>query len=271
MKGEERTAVQVYCDVLPEQLGALERIAGAADANGALSVYAWRLLCETALRMARTARTVGFETLAGLLEDLDALAHAYSMAPAQAGEQARAKVRDLIAHIHAYGLSARPEQSRLWRACAGAADEAGASLAGAAILFVDEDPLARRIAQARLQASGAHAIMLAGDGRDALAQADPAQPYAIVADWRTAPMGGLELLMEVRKGRTHMRADTPFVLLKRAHEREALRAGIRAGADYFLIKPFTEAALIRAIACAAQRRPAPPSWMAQDRPLSAGV
>ncbi|HVY02128.1 MAG TPA: hypothetical protein VG983_00610, partial [Caulobacterales bacterium] len=53
----------------------------------------------------------------------------------------------------------------------------------------------------------------------------------------------------------HMRTDTPFVLVKRAHEREALRAGIRAGADYFLIKPFTEAALVRAIESAAHKRP----------------
>ena len=261
MAGEVRTPVQVYCDVLPEQLGALERIASTADANGALSVYAWPLLCETALRM---ARTVGFDNLAALLEELDSRAHAYSMAPAQADEGARHRVSELIAHIRVHGGNIRPEHSSLWRSpdAESVAPSAHSQLKNAMILFVDEDPIARQIAETRLKATGARDVILANDGRDGLAQSDPEQPFAIIADWRTGPMGGLELLMEVRKGRTHVRADTPFVLVKRAHERKALRAGIRAGADYFLIKPFTEAALIHAIEAAAQRHAHAPMMIA---------
>jgi two-component system response regulator MprA len=103
------------------------------------------------------------------------------------------------------------------------------------ILVVDDDTAVRESLRRALQLDG-HEVELAVDGADALTRLGPAteQPDAVVLDVLMPQVDGLEVCRRVRAG-----GNTVPVLMLTARDEVSDRvAGLDAGADDYLVKPF---------------------------------
>src|SRR3954451_9138142 len=102
-----------------------------------------------------------------------------------------------------------------------------------ALLLVDDDPPIRRMLERTFAAEG-YEIVAAGDGGTALAAVERSLPDAIVLDVSMPGLDGLAVTRRLRaKG-----LRVPILLLTArdaVHERVA---GLDAGADDYLVKPF---------------------------------
>lgn len=105
------------------------------------------------------------------------------------------------------------------------------------ILIADDDPIPRRLLQATL-ARWDYEVVVARDGSEAwgLLQSDDAPKLAIL-DWLMPGMDGVDVCRRVRErdGDAHY---VYLLLLTSKDRKEDLIAGMNAGADDYLIKPF---------------------------------
>jgi two-component system, OmpR family, response regulator MprA len=101
------------------------------------------------------------------------------------------------------------------------------------ILVVDDEPAVREAVERALRLDG-HDVLLACDGGEALVTMDERPPDAIVLDVLMPRVDGLELCRRMR-----LRGDRTPVLMLTARDAIADRvAGLDAGADDYLVKPF---------------------------------
>jgi two-component system, OmpR family, response regulator MprA len=101
------------------------------------------------------------------------------------------------------------------------------------ILVVDDEPAVREAVERALRLEG-HDVLLAADGQEALGALDTRPPDAIVLDVLMPRVDGLELCRRMRR-----RGDRTPVLMLTARDAVSDRvAGLDAGADDYLIKPF---------------------------------
>jgi len=109
------------------------------------------------------------------------------------------------------------------------------------ILIAEDDPVSRRALEATLAKWGHH-VIVTGDGAGAwrALQGDDAPPLAIL-DWMMPEMDGVEVCRRVREAAG--RQPTYIILLTAKGTREELVAGLTAGADDYVIKPFDAAEL----------------------------
>ena len=106
-------------------------------------------------------------------------------------------------------------------------------MAGAAILVVDDDAPIRRMLARTLSAEG-YEVSCVADGGAALAAIELSAPDAVVLD---ISMPGLDGLNVCRRLRTKRMA-IPILLLTARDALEERVAGLDAGADDYLVKPF---------------------------------
>lgn len=110
------------------------------------------------------------------------------------------------------------------------------------ILLAEDDAETGQYLQRGLTAEG-HVVDLLRSGRDALTQA-MAQPYDLLILDRMMPeLDGLSLLKSLRAARLTM----PAILLTAMGSIEDRVAGLRAGADDYMVKPFAFAELLARI------------------------
>lgn len=118
------------------------------------------------------------------------------------------------------------------------------------ILVVEDEARLARLVRRGLTEEG-HAVDLAGSGEDALDSISLANYDAIVLDVMLPGIDGFEVCRQLRRQRVH----TPVLLLTARDAVDDRVAGLDAGADDYLVKPFALAELsarLRALA----RRPA---------------
>lgn len=110
------------------------------------------------------------------------------------------------------------------------------------ILIAEDDMVSRRVLQATLVKWG-HDVIVASDGDEALTvlQGADAPPLAIL-DWMMPGLDGVEVC---RRARQSSPATTPpyIILLTARTEKEDVVAGLEAGADDYLTKPFVRVEL----------------------------
>lgn len=102
----------------------------------------------------------------------------------------------------------------------------------ATVLIVDDDPAILEVLQAYLLADG-HRVETESDGLAALpllARADVA-----VIDWMLPGMSGVELTASARRDHPQL----PILLLTARGEEEDRLRGLNAGADDYVVKPFS--------------------------------
>jgi diguanylate cyclase (GGDEF)-like protein len=104
------------------------------------------------------------------------------------------------------------------------------------ILIAEDDPVTRKLLQAHLVKWG-HEVVVCSDGAQAwqvLSGEDP--PKLVVLDWMMPEMDGVTLCGEIRKLEKH--PYTYVILLTSKSLKEDVVAGLEAGADDYMIKPF---------------------------------
>ncbi|MDB5363424.1 MAG: hypothetical protein JWO51_4721 [Rhodospirillales bacterium] len=109
------------------------------------------------------------------------------------------------------------------------------------ILVIDDDAVVRNIVQRDLEMAG-YRVVVAGDGREGLAQFWLVAPDLLIIDLIMPEMDGIETIMELRK----RRITTRILAISgggRLGNRDILRVARLLGADDTLAKPFHHADL----------------------------
>jgi two-component system chemotaxis response regulator CheY len=109
------------------------------------------------------------------------------------------------------------------------------------ILVVDDFSTMRRIVRNILRELGYHNVVEAADGASALSILSTGTVDLLVTDWNMPGMPGLELLKRVRESPVH--GSLPVLMLTAEAKREQIVEAARAGANGYIIKPFTTATL----------------------------
>ncbi|MGZ3375995.1 MAG: response regulator [Phenylobacterium sp.] len=109
------------------------------------------------------------------------------------------------------------------------------------VLVIDDYKTMVRIVRSLLQQLGFTNIDDACDGPAALEMIRAHDYGLILSDWNMSPMTGLDLLTAVRAEAAS--AKVPFVMVTAEAKTENVVAARKAGANNYIIKPFTLAVL----------------------------
>lgn len=109
------------------------------------------------------------------------------------------------------------------------------------VLIVDDFSTMRRIVVNLLRESGYSRTLEAEDGRQALDLIESGTIHMVISDWNMPVMNGLELLKAVRRSPEHRHL--PFLLITAEARKENIVEAAQAGADGYIVKPFTAATL----------------------------
>jgi CheY-like chemotaxis protein len=121
------------------------------------------------------------------------------------------------------------------------------------VLVVDDEPTIRTLIRAVLEPTE-YSVVEAVDGVSALEVAGKLRPDLILLDVALPRLSGLEVCRRL-KGDSAM-ASTPVILLTGFVQQAEREAGKQAGAEGFIAKPFSPAALLKRIDEAVRRQPA---------------
>ncbi|HEY2772114.1 MAG TPA: response regulator transcription factor [Solirubrobacteraceae bacterium] len=125
------------------------------------------------------------------------------------------------------------------------------------VLVVDDDPPLRRMLERTLAAEG-FAVTLAGDGPAALIATERHAPDVIVLDVAMPGLDGIAVCRRLRgKG-----LPTPILMLTARDGVSDRVAGLEAGADDYLVKPFAIQELIARIRALTRRHGEPKGLLA---------
>ncbi|WP_300544562.1 phosphate regulon transcriptional regulator PhoB [Maricaulis sp.] len=117
------------------------------------------------------------------------------------------------------------------------------------LVVEDEDALATLL-QYNLEKEG-YAVSVAGDGEDALIQAEETTPDLVLVDWMLPKVSGIEVCRRLR-GRQET-ANVPIIMLTaRGEETDRVR-GLDTGADDYVVKPFSMTELFARIRAVLRR------------------
>jgi len=109
------------------------------------------------------------------------------------------------------------------------------------ILVVDDFSTMRRIIRNLLKELGFNQLDEAEDGQVALTKLITGEYDFVVSDWNMPNMDGLQLLQAIRS--TPALAHLPFLMVTAEAKKENIIMAAQAGADGYVVKPFTAATL----------------------------
>lgn len=119
------------------------------------------------------------------------------------------------------------------------------------ILVVEDDADTARVLRAYLERDG-FAVAVASDGVSGLEAAFEAPPDLVVLDWMLPGLDGLSFLRSLRRGET-----VPVIMLTARTEEGDRVAGLEAGADDYVAKPFSPRELIARVRAVLRRTSTP--------------
>ncbi|RUR56218.1 chemotaxis response regulator CheY [Vreelandella populi] len=108
-------------------------------------------------------------------------------------------------------------------------------------LVIDDFPTMRRIVRSLLKELGFTNVDEAEDGQDALNKLRAGNFEFVVSDWNMPNLDGLEMLKEIRQDDAlkHL----PVLMVTAEAKKENIIAAAQAGANGYVVKPFTAATL----------------------------
>lgn len=109
------------------------------------------------------------------------------------------------------------------------------------ILVVDDFPTMRRIIRNLLKELGFTNVEEAEDGAAGLEKARDGSFQFVVSDWNMPNMDGLTMLQSIRA--TPGIEKTPVLMVTAEAKKENIIAAAQAGANGYVVKPFTAATL----------------------------
>ena len=105
------------------------------------------------------------------------------------------------------------------------------------ILIVDDFASMRRIIKGSLHKIGYTNVIEAEDGDKALKKLQEEKIGLIMCDWNMPNMTGIEVLKRMRSD--EKLKNTPFIMVTAEGQKENVLEAIHAGANHYIIKPFT--------------------------------
>ncbi|MFN9210944.1 MAG: phosphate regulon transcriptional regulator PhoB [Betaproteobacteria bacterium] len=122
---------------------------------------------------------------------------------------------------------------------------------GGAILVVEDEPAIQELVAFACGNAG-FAVRRAGDARSARAEVQRELPDLVVLDWMLPDRSGIDLLRELR-GAERTRALPVIMLTARGAEADRV-TGLDAGADDYVVKPFSPRELVSRVRAVFRRR-----------------
>jgi DNA-binding response OmpR family regulator len=119
------------------------------------------------------------------------------------------------------------------------------------ILLVDDDDTLRLLVKSRLEKDNCF-VIAAGDGEDALAKFNKQKPDIVISDVFMPKMDGFELCRQIRK----IDSTIPIVMLTSMNDVKDRINGLDAGADDYIVKPFSPKELEARVRSLLRRREA---------------
>ncbi len=109
------------------------------------------------------------------------------------------------------------------------------------ILVVDDFPSMRRIVRTLLKELGFSNVDEAEDGQEGLSKLRGGSYEFVVSDWNMPNLDGLDMLKEIRADNSlkHL----PVLMVTAEAKKENIIAAAQAGANGYVVKPFTAATL----------------------------
>jgi DNA-binding response OmpR family regulator len=130
------------------------------------------------------------------------------------------------------------------------------------ILVVEDEPQISNFLRVGLGYEG-FSVAVAEDGHEALAELKRFKPQLVILDLMLPGIGGMELAERMRED-----PDLMIIILTARDEVEDRIAGLRAGADDYLVKPFDFEELVARIHAVTRRRLGPGSAILQAGPVT---
>ena len=121
----------------------------------------------------------------------------------------------------------------------------------ATILVVEDEPAIQELISAALQHAG-HRVMRAYSAEEAVPLVNGTLPDVVLLDWMLPGTSGIEFARRLR-GDERTR-DLPVIMLTARGEEQDKVAGLEAGADDYLTKPFSPRELVARIKAVLRRR-----------------
>ncbi len=118
------------------------------------------------------------------------------------------------------------------------------------ILVVDDESAIREMIRFALGRSGME-VRCASDGLEALNKISDKTPDILLLDWMMPGMNGLELTRRLR--RNSQTAEIPIIMLTAKVSEDDKVAGLNAGTDDYIIKPFSPRELVARIQAVLRR------------------
>lgn len=109
------------------------------------------------------------------------------------------------------------------------------------ILAIDDDPIMRALLGKLLPSSG-HTVQVAKNGKEGLRLALEFKPHLVITDWLMPEMDGLEFCKALRA--TEEGKEIYIILLTALEHEDSLVAAFEAGADDYIVKPFSKRVLM---------------------------
>jgi chemotaxis protein histidine kinase CheA len=128
---------------------------------------------------------------------------------------------------------------------AGLPAQTGSQAAHVRTALVVDDSLSARRATAQIMRDAGYEVRTAIDGLDAVAILDEVLPDVILVDMEMPRMNGLELTSHVRARKLDKRI--PIIMITSRSTQKHRQQGDAAGVDAYLVKPFSEDALLQHI------------------------
>ena len=112
------------------------------------------------------------------------------------------------------------------------------------VLLVEDDPALIELVRYNLEASNFF-VTVANDGEDGLLAIKEQEFDLVILDWMLPSLSGITILREIRCARD--KQATPILMLTARGEESDKVYGLEAGADDYVVKPFSPAELIARI------------------------
>jgi DNA-binding response OmpR family regulator len=109
------------------------------------------------------------------------------------------------------------------------------------VLVVDDDPVIVRLLEVNFEMEG-FTVRMAGDGQEGLDVARAELPDVVVSDVMMPKLSGIELVTGLKADDST--ASIPVILLSAKAQASDIRAGMAAGADDYVTKPFEPLELV---------------------------
>ncbi|MHB1343427.1 MAG: response regulator [Thermoleophilia bacterium] len=115
------------------------------------------------------------------------------------------------------------------------------------ILVVDDDDNVRRLVAAYLEREG-YSVSQAADGHGAIRAVEQAPPDLLILDLMLPGPGGLQVARRLKDS-----AGVPIIMLTARGEEDDMLRGFEAGADDYLVKPFSPKVLVARVRAVLRR------------------